>query len=183
MLTFSWIKSTWKSVSGYLKLLVLVKTSLLIFKLILIIFFLSVLLKRSTPNRIFDFSSYFVQQKLGSCSKLFTVFFPVPETQSFSALNVFWGEKEAQVLCAAVGMPVLCNAMTIVSSSYSPIFLIFNSIFVEEQLDRFGNQTGVWRTCLYAFTNTDNQYVRMYCLQVFEVCVNTLFCDLKLNSF
>ncbi|XP_076821839.1 exportin-6-like [Clavelina lepadiformis] len=50
---------------------------------------------------------------------------------------------------------------------------------IEEQLTRFGNQTGAWKHCLHILTHTRNEYVLMYCLSVLENLVNKMWvgCD------
>jgi len=43
---------------------------------------------------------------------------------------------------------------------------------IEQQLITFSNQSESWKICLFCLTNSNNQYVQVYCLQVVERLVN-----------
>lgn len=45
----------------------------------------------------------------------------------------------------------------------------FLFLSAEELLNNFAQQTGAWRHCLFFLSNTQNEYVMMYSLTVFEV--------------
>uniref|UniRef100_A0A672YFB1 Importin N-terminal domain-containing protein n=1 Tax=Sphaeramia orbicularis TaxID=375764 RepID=A0A672YFB1_9TELE len=46
---------------------------------------------------------------------------------------------------------------------------------IEELLNNFAQQTGAWRHCLFFLSNTQNEYVMMYSLTVFENLVNKMW--------
>ncbi|XP_066292131.1 exportin-6-like isoform X2 [Branchiostoma lanceolatum] len=46
---------------------------------------------------------------------------------------------------------------------------------IEQQLGAFGQQSGAWRHCFYFMSQTQNEYVMMYCLTVLENIVNKLW--------
>uniref|UniRef100_A0A3P8XV62 Importin N-terminal domain-containing protein n=1 Tax=Esox lucius TaxID=8010 RepID=A0A3P8XV62_ESOLU len=46
---------------------------------------------------------------------------------------------------------------------------------IEELLNNFAQQMGAWRHCLYFLSNTQNEYVMMYSLTVFENLVNKMW--------
>ncbi|KAM4635404.1 exportin-6 isoform 2-T3 [Polymixia lowei] len=49
---------------------------------------------------------------------------------------------------------------------------------IEELLNNFAQQTGAWRHCLFFLSNTQNEYVMMYSLTVFENLVNKMWLGL-----
>ncbi|KAK6481864.1 exportin-6-like [Huso huso] len=49
---------------------------------------------------------------------------------------------------------------------------------IEELLNNFAQQTGAWRYCLYFLSNTQNEYVMMYSLTVFENLINKMWLGL-----
>nr|XP_039249816.1 exportin-6-like [Styela clava] len=53
---------------------------------------------------------------------------------------------------------------------------------IEEQLDRFGQQKGSWKHCLYFFNRTSNEYVMMYCLSVLENLTNKMWMGVDVNE-
>lgn len=46
---------------------------------------------------------------------------------------------------------------------------------IEEQLNKFGQQKGCWKDCVFFFNNTTNELVMMYCMSVMENLINKMW--------